>query len=332
MNKLVNGIIALILMPSMIKAQDPHFSQYYSSPLTLNPSMTGYTDGDSRFAANYRQQWWSLGSPYTTGTVSYDSKILQKKLDKDVLGFGVLALFDESSGGGFKNVNFAASLAYHKSLNEQSKIGAGFQLVYASRFINSEKLNFASQFNGSGFDTNIPSTESFGSLQRDYFDINTGIQYSYQSDKVDAYAGASLYHIGRPNISFLKNEMYRLPQRFTAHFGSRITVGENSNKLFFSGIYMQQAGANETNLGVAYGINASDKAIVYGGLWYRIKDAIIPYIGLGYNNFDLGVSYDILNSELKNYKSGNGSCEISVRITGKKTVNVYTNYKKGRVF
>ncbi len=335
MNKLLKVIIILFLLPSISNAQDPHFSQFYSSPLTLNPAMTGYiTDGDYRFAANYRQQWWALGNPYVTGTLSYDCKLMQKKLDNDVLGFGVMGLYDQSSGGGFRNINFATSLSFHKSLDDQNKnkIGIGFQFLYASRFINNEKLTFASQFNGSGFDTNIPSSESFGSLQQDYVDVNAGIQYSYHDEKVDAYGGASVYHIGKPDVSFLRNEMYKLPQRYTVNFGTRINVGQNSNKLFFSGIYMQQAGANESNVGIAYGMNASDKAMVYAGLWYRIKDAVIPYVGLGYNNFDFGISYDALNSQLKSYKSGIGSCEVSLRVTGKKPVNVYTNYKKGRIF
>ena len=37
-------------------AQDPHFSQFFSSPLTLNPAFTGKFFGTYRVAGNYRNQ------------------------------------------------------------------------------------------------------------------------------------------------------------------------------------------------------------------------------------------------------------------------------------
>jgi hypothetical protein len=39
------------------KGQDIHFSQYYASPLSLNPANTGNYDGDWRLMNSYRQQW-----------------------------------------------------------------------------------------------------------------------------------------------------------------------------------------------------------------------------------------------------------------------------------
>ena len=39
---------------SKADAQDPHFSQYFSSPLTFNPAFTGYFEGTHRFAVNIR--------------------------------------------------------------------------------------------------------------------------------------------------------------------------------------------------------------------------------------------------------------------------------------
>jgi Type IX secretion system membrane protein PorP/SprF len=39
-----------------LQAQDPHFSQFFASPLTLNPAFTGKFDGQVRLAANHRDQ------------------------------------------------------------------------------------------------------------------------------------------------------------------------------------------------------------------------------------------------------------------------------------
>jgi len=60
-----------------IYAQDIHFSQFYTSPLNLNPALTGMMRSSQRFVANYRNQWSaSLGAnAYNTYSVSYDQKI-----------------------------------------------------------------------------------------------------------------------------------------------------------------------------------------------------------------------------------------------------------------
>ena len=309
-------------------AQDPHFSQYHAAPLTLNPAMTGYHDGSFRICGNYRQQWLSLGSPYVTGTISFDSKLFEAKMDNDVLAFGVMGLYDQSLNSAFKSTNISASLAYHKALDGEgnNNLGIGFQFTYASRSINASQLNFANQFNGTGFDNTLPSNESFGNLQQNYPDLHAGILYSFKNELTQAYFGASMYHITGPNISFLKGETYRLPQRYTIHGGSKFIIGENKNELFISGQYMRQGGVSDKIVGIAYGINGNSQTMVYGGLWYRLKDAIIPFIGLTFGNFQLGISYDVMASDLKNYNPKNGSYELSLSFLGSKNSHANTKY------
>jgi type IX secretion system PorP/SprF family membrane protein len=328
-------ILFLVLLGITTQAQDPHFSQYFASPLTLNPAMTGYFKGDYRIAANFRQQWWSVGDPFTTSTISYDTKLLQQKVsENDIFAVGVMALYDQSLSGGFKNINASASFAYHKMVDEagEDNIGVGFQATYATRAIDFGKLNFASQFTGSGFDTNLPTNETFVTNRRSYLDVNAGILYTHKTDNNEFYFGGSFYHLTRPNISFLKNEKFNLPVRYTAHAGSRFNIGENGNELFIGGLFMEQAGATEKSLGIAYSYNVNNEVKVYGGSWYRFGDAILPYFGFSYNDFQLGCSYDIINSNLKNYSRKNGSFEVSMKLQVTKPVNYYTNYKGGRIF
>ena len=333
---LINLAMILLFSVSALKAQDPHFSQYFASPLTLNPAMGGYFNGDYRFSANFRQQWWAAGAPFVTSTVSYDTKLMPTKIpEHDIFSAGVMGLYDQSLAGGFKSVNVSANMSYHRSLNEdgQNNFGIGFQASYVSRAINYSDLDFASQFNGSGFDTNLPSYETFGSMRKSYFDINAGMLYSYKTDNTEVYVGASMFHVGNPNISFLKDERYKLPSRYSLHAGSRFALGDNGNELFLGGLYMYQAGATEKNIGIAYGMNISDEATVYAGSWYRFGEAVLPYVGLRYNGFQIGLSYDVINSDLKHYGTKkNGSFELSMNLLVTKPRNVYTNYKGGRIF
>ena len=70
----VFGLIAI-----QAKAQDPSFSQFFSSPLNINPALTANINADWRVIANFRNQWIGPASPYITGTISYDAKMFRKK-------------------------------------------------------------------------------------------------------------------------------------------------------------------------------------------------------------------------------------------------------------
>src|ERR1700748_2299843 len=97
-----------ILFFSVVKAQDPHFSQFFASPLTLNPALTGKFDGDVRIAGNYRNQWPTINRAFTTGTVSADFHIMKNKISEvDTWGVGIMALTDQSAAGAVK-FNYAA--------------------------------------------------------------------------------------------------------------------------------------------------------------------------------------------------------------------------------
>src|SRR5678810_1107516 len=65
-----------LMIAANVLAQDPHFSQFFSSPLTLNPAFTGKFNGQVRAAANYRNQWPTINRAYETGTASVDFPIL----------------------------------------------------------------------------------------------------------------------------------------------------------------------------------------------------------------------------------------------------------------
>ena len=79
MKRLKNFIYVFVLTAVQSKAQDPNFSQFFSSPLNVNPSLTANINADWRAIANFRDQWITPASPYATGTVSYDRKMFQKK-------------------------------------------------------------------------------------------------------------------------------------------------------------------------------------------------------------------------------------------------------------
>src|SRR5829696_3271046 len=96
-------LIVLFFSALSVKAQDPNFSQFFASPLTLNPALTGKFDGDFRLAANYRNQWPTINNAFTTYTVSADASILKSRISEvDQFGVGVMGFRDQSGNGVIK--------------------------------------------------------------------------------------------------------------------------------------------------------------------------------------------------------------------------------------
>ena len=66
--------------PGISRAQDPAFSQFFASPLTLNPALTGKFNGTLRVAGNYRNQWPQINNAFVTSTISVDGNNITNKI------------------------------------------------------------------------------------------------------------------------------------------------------------------------------------------------------------------------------------------------------------
>ena len=299
-------------------AQDPQFSQYFSSPLSLNPAFTGYYDGTHRIASNFRNQWVGAGDPFTTASVSFDTRVMREKLNKNLLGIGVMAMTDRTASGSYNSNYFSLSTAYHQSLDEEGyqHLGLGFQGSMGTRILDYNKVSFNSQFASRGFDLTLPNNENFVTRRASYMDFNFGLMYNYLKDRKRFYLGTSYYHVTQPNMTFLGNDPYILPARFTLHSGASFLVG-SQGELFLNAQYMSQGGSTNQVMGVAYGYSpqqSNDENVFYAGLFYRHKDAVYPYIGYLFNDLQIGVSYDVTVSTMRRAYRG-GSLEFSLSYT-----------------
>ncbi len=71
-------LLTIILWSVISFAQDIHYSQFYASPLTLNPALTGVNECNYRIGAMYRNQWKSVTTPYQTPSISFEINHGQK--------------------------------------------------------------------------------------------------------------------------------------------------------------------------------------------------------------------------------------------------------------
>lgn len=318
MKKFVSTWMIIIIVCGSVFAQDPNFSQFFASPLTLNPALTGKFDGVYRIAGNYRNQWPTINNAFTTGTASIDFGILKNRIPEvDQFGVGIMGFSDKSGNGVLQNNYAALSLAYHKGLDEDGlhQIGAGFQGTFVNKRLDITRLKFEDQLTSLGFTGVTSEIFSQNQVNVKYFDLNAGILYNGSTDGYNNfYFGASLYHINHPKETFQGGQFY-LPGRMTLQAGGKIPVG-NNNYVHLSGNYSRQANATNTVIGGAYALNVNadenNPTNLYLGTWYRFGDAIIPYVGLEFGEFQIGTTYDVNTSSLKPASNMRGGGEISI--------------------
>lgn len=318
MKKIIFTLLLCVSLVTVSMAQDPNFSQFFASPLTLNPALTGKFDGVYRIAGNFRNQWPTINNAFVTKTASIDFGILKNRIPvNDQFGIGILGFTDRAGNGVLTN-NFAGlSVAYHKGLDENGyhQIGVGFQGTYATKRLDVTKVVFEDQLTPLGFTGVTSEVFSNSQVNVKYFDMNAGVIYNGTTNGYNNfYLGASMYHINRPKESF-QGGNFLLDPRITFQAGGKIPIG-TYNSLHLAANHSMQANAHNTMIGGAFALNANNSednpTNVYIGTWYRFKDAIIPYISLEFGGLQIGASYDVNTSSLKPASNSRGGMEISM--------------------
>ena len=312
------NLVVFTMIGGISYAQDPHFSQFYSSPLTLNPAMTGMFSGETRLAMTYRNQWKSVSTPFTTATVAADFQLMNDRIDKDVFGIGIMGMVDQSNNQGLKANFISLAAAYNKNIDRQGrqKIGVGLQASFVTKKADYSRFTFSRQFTPFGFDPRVSNGEPIPGFNLNYLDLAAGIMYSgINDDEVQWYVGGSYYHINKPNEA-ISTEDNRLRPRLSVHSGFNFPAGDQG-RVYLSGLYMNSMLTTELVFGSVfeYMVPAAEyENSVYFGTFYRAKDAFIPYVGYGSSKFQLGFSYDINISSLNTATLSRGGFEVSIQM------------------
>lgn len=313
---LIFGLALLLQRQSF--AQDPQFSQFFSSPLTLNPALTGNFNGTMRAIANIRSQNADYANAYNTKTVSVDFPMLRRLIKQnDQLSMGILLLSDQTGNRVITQNNLGLSLAYMKGLDEEQKrsITLGFQMNYSNRRFNTANAQFEDQLTPGGFTNPSGDALLFKNLSQSAMDVNAGILYQYSpTSENHYYIGASIFNI-LGSQKGLSNQATVVGLRKSLHGGMYGPLGYNGT-LHASFHFQQQQSFNQLQLGGAYShfIKEALRAYVelYLGAWYRTDQTLIPYIGIEWNYWRLGYTHDISFSKQMTAGQLRRSNEISL--------------------
>jgi type IX secretion system PorP/SprF family membrane protein len=313
-----------------LSAQDLHFSQYYNSPLSLNPALTGAFKGTIRLLTNYRNQWGSISVPCKTYAFSSDFSLMNKSHKKGQLGAGISFYSDKAGTSQLSSTQINLSVAFHEQISTYNVFSAGIQGGFAQRSINFNKLKWDNQYNGFVYDPSLPTYETNFNDNLLYTDFAGGLQWEFSRkdfiaksiDQLDINAGFAIFHINQPNISFYSFSKDVLPIKIVLYGNSQIGLKDSKVSLLPSIIYTQQGPLKNIILGGMVRIKLVDEskytgfikgaAFSFGGLC-RFRDAIIPVAQLEFANYAIGLTYDVNTSSLSNISYGKGGFEICLR-------------------
>jgi type IX secretion system PorP/SprF family membrane protein len=314
--------ISLLLMNGLLLAQDIHFSQHFHAQNHTNPSFNGLAPGMSRFSMNIKNQWISVRSPFNTYLASFENSWKKNRYNPSFFSTAGLVYYDVAGDADFSTIQFSPSLAYTFVLNSNfsSLFSVGIQPGIAQRSLDISKLRFDSQFNGYFFDPGLSTNEVIDHQSFVFADIGLGAHYIQFIDKNTYFGlGLSASHINKPVVSFKDSENVRLDQKTTVHGEARFYI---RNTIFLPTMYFAKQGPHvEFIFGGRAIINREKKFIIDNnllfrknfllGLYYRGKDALILYSGVEFQNYNIGVSYDINLSRLIPASRGRGGFELS---------------------
>lgn len=318
-----------MLLTVPCRAQDVHFSQMKFSPLTINPSMAGL-NGRYNAIANYRSQWNSVADPFTTIGASFDMKFGQRTFDKGFLALGLNFFYDIAGDLKMTTTNVDLSLAYHIRLNQTNTIGLGVQAGYGQRGLGNTNGLYASQYNGNFLDPTVASGETYGRMNFGYFDTGGGLVFNHNSLTSGSFhsggykltIGVAAYHLTRPKYTFLKSGDDDLAIRFSGFAEAEFAL-KNPRWVIMPALYYQRQGTFQEIYGgtyIKYYITppSHQTSLVNGfsiayGPFYRFGDAFVNCLLIGYNGFQLGISYDLNLSSLTQASKGRGGYEIMLR-------------------
>lgn len=320
-------LIPLLLVHEYLLSQN-FFSQFYSSPLTVNPANTGKFLGDYRIGGVGRSGNNGLSLNNSKASFFCDTRILTSALPvKDKLAIGVAALSEKNTFYGIKNSYLLLSLAYHKGLDEDGlqQLSVGFQVNYSHRLVEPAALIFEDQLMNlasSGFVVINPDPNK--EININYLDFNIGFGYqNVFNDKNILTVGVSVFHTNRPSRTFNGTKFTLSPQG-CVQMGLENTVDDRT-KLYFAIII---SSASEKKVGDLFlscmyqtKINESNYKICLGGSYRRNElrgAAFVPCLALDYNHFVLSMSYDTdISSKTTSQRGG---FEVGMIYIGRKHV------------
>jgi len=305
--KNIIGILLCFLFFYKAKSQTPFISQNFSNTQFFNPASVGF-GSYNRFSSFYRSQFSGVGTPYKTIGLNLDFGFLKNEgTEMNNLGFGIQGISDQVLDGILQTNSITLAIADRIFFDDLKTnfLALGIGTTFVTRTIDNASLVFGDQFIA-GRLLNTSSLEVLNNNNISKNTFNVGLLYSHNDNLSYMQLGASSYFINRStgynstNDSISVKPINQFSQILGQFNYERVFGG---NKTFMIHANYQNRYENEFifaggAIGLPFNETYESTNRLYLGCFYRSKDAVIPYIGLMFNKYKLGITYDIYNNDM----------------------------------
>jgi type IX secretion system PorP/SprF family membrane protein len=274
-------IFGMLLAGFSVRAQDPNFSQWFSTPLYYNPAYAGVNTGlRARFL--FRDQWPNLPVDFKSYYFSADMG------DRRLPGSGGLGLVVESDNQG---IAFIHDLSVGLNLSVRIPITAnvvtqvGIKAAIDQRSVNYDELVFTDQLSaqyGNIYQTSFVPPNAGKKVFPD-FGVGGLMQFANEPGNIAGTIGFAADHLFKPDESFLSMGSAPLPRKYVAHADFVISAGGGGSANYYGNsnddelkinpgiIYQNQFNLNALQVG----LNIL-KYNIYVGAWYKSTTNNLP--------------------------------------------------------
>ena len=288
-------LLSCVFVSSAVLAQDPHFSQYFSNPVYLNPAFAGY-NGCPTVHTAYRNQWPKISGNFQSANVSFDMMLGKRH------GIGINYLYDNAAN---TLESHGLSLIYapvFRVFNNQLAISPAVEMAWGYRKLDTNNRTFGNMIDPRyGFVYPIDSAAEKN--HRSLFDLTTGLLLTWKG----LVTGFSAQHVTQPDEGITGTS--KLPVKLTGHISYQFNITERI-KISPAFIYSNQQDFNSILPSVTFEAYGARIGAAFRSSFTN-PDAVIFMVGYRGYGIKVGYSYDYTVSSLNNKNTG-GSHEVSL--------------------
>ena len=309
--------------------QEPQFTQHMLDKLAYNPGYAG-SSGSMCAMLMYRNQWLGLkldspvagidaGSTPTNFMFSFDSPV-------KFLHGGIGLQFNADAIGYHKNMSGAFAYAFRMYWGP-GNLAAGVEANFNSITFNSDQLVGSDDLSGSILDNNTSSSDPALNTSADadfLFDMSVGIFYQVPGTYYVGLSAKNLLASKSDNLNYQNvRSLYLMG-------GYDFVMPMNPSFKLKPSVLLKTANFSVFQADV--GCLLDYRNTFWGGLNYRVFDAISIIAGVNWQKLKFSVAYDFTTSKLGTFKPGRsmGSLEFYLQycfkvIIPQKPPSIYRN-------
>ena len=300
MYKIIMRLILLVILLSAISVslraqQDPQFTHNMFNHAFVNPGSYGMSDGIT-VTGIFREQWLGFKDYNTNEKVAPETLLVTGDSPIRFLHGGVGFGIAQDKEAQIKNMLVKLGYAYHFNLGN-AKLGIGVNANFNSKSIDKEKLH--------PIDESDPVISGLSADGVMITDMSLGV-FLQKPRYYIAFSSTQILQTTKASGDASGVGIYQNKRHYYLTGGQNITLPAFQGYVFTPSVFLK---SDMNTFQVDLNLMARYNNKVWGGVSYRISDAVSLMIGMAYKDLEIGYSYDIPTSQI----AATGSHEIMAR-------------------